>query len=144
MTTEEKYAYWLELARYDLDTAVAMFSTGRWFYVVFMCQQAVEKYCKGLYTLYIDDNVPKIHNIKTIVSRFKDKLPVAVSEDTLSFFDSLSARYITYRYPDFERNSDRQISEPEAKRILEKTREVFSWLLTLKPSPKSPETTLPM
>ena len=85
MTTEEKYAYWLELARYDLDTAVAMFSTGRWFYVVFMCQQAVEKCCKGLYTLYIDDNVPKIHNIKTIVSRFKDKLPIAISEDTLCF-----------------------------------------------------------
>jgi len=93
------------LARYDLDTAVAMFSTGRWFYVVFMCQQAIEKCCKGLYTLYIDDKVPKIHNINAVVSRFKDKLPVPVSEDVLRLFDSLSAQYITYRYPDFESQS---------------------------------------
>jgi len=141
MTTEEKYIYWLELARYDLETASAMFSTGRWFYVVFMCQQAVEKCCKGLYTLYIDDNVPQIHNIKTIVSRFKDKLPVAVSEDTLLFFDSLSALYTTYRYPDFEENPGHQTNESEAKKILEKTREVFLWLLTLKPSLESPEST---
>jgi len=77
MTEEEKFNYWIELAQYDLDTAAAMFSTGRWFYVVFMCQQAIEKYCKGLYTLYIDDSVPKIHNIKTIfpVSRRKYRPP---------------------------------------------------------------------
>jgi len=52
MTKEEKYDYWLELAQYDLDTAAAMFSSGRWFYVIFMCQQAIEKLCKGLYTIY--------------------------------------------------------------------------------------------
>jgi HEPN domain-containing protein len=118
MTKEEKFNYWLELGRYDLDTASAMYSTGRWFYVVFMCQQAIEKCCKGLYTLYLDDNVPKIHNINTIISRFKDRLPGAVNEDTLRFFDVLSAQYITYRYPDFECNQDRQTNENEAKQIL--------------------------
>ena len=138
MTKEEKYAHWLELAQYDLDTATAMFSTGRWFYVVFMCQQAIEKCCKGLYTLYLDDNVPKIHNIKTIVSRFKDKLRNSISEDMLHFFDSLSAQYITYRYPDFENKPESRTNESEARLILEKTREVFSWLLTLKPSTELP------
>ena len=44
MTTEEKYTYWLELAQYDLESASAMFTTGRWFYVVFICQQAVKYY----------------------------------------------------------------------------------------------------
>ena len=106
MTKEEKYAYWLELAKYDLDTAASMFSTGRWFYVVFMCQQAIEKCCEGLHTLYLDDNVPKIHNIKTIVSRFIDKLPNIIDKDTLQFFDTLSAQYLTYRYPDFESTPD--------------------------------------
>ena len=136
MTNEEKYAYWLELAQYDLDTAASMFSAGRWFYVVFMCQQAIEKCCKGLYTLYLDDNVPKIHNIKTIVSRFKDKLPSPISKETLQFFDVLSAQYLTYRYPDFEMKPGSQINKNEANQILKKTKEVFSWLLTLKPSAK--------
>ena len=134
MTKDEKYDYWLKLAQYDLDSAAAMFSTGRWFYVIFMCQQAIEKNCKGLYTLYIDDNVPKIHNIKTIVSSFKNELPVTIGEDTLYFLDFLSAQYITNRYPDFELSPDRQTNESEAEQILKKTREVFSWLLTLKPS----------
>ena len=133
MTKEEKYAYWLDLAQYDLDTAASMFSAGRWFYVVFMCQQAIEKCCKGLYTLYLDENVPKIHNIKTIVSRFKDKLPDAISEDTLKFFDALSSQYFANRYPDFANKPASQVSESEARLILEKTKEVFLWLLTLKP-----------
>ena len=133
MTKEEKYTYWLDLAQYDLDTAASMFTTGRWFYVVFMCQQDIEKCCKGLYTLYLDDNVPKIHNIKTIISRFKDKLPDVISEDKLKFFDDLSSQYFANRYPDFTNKPGSQVSESEAGLILEKTKEVFLWLLTLKP-----------
>ena len=133
MTAEEKYAYWLELARYDLESADAMFASERWFYVAFMCQQAIEKLCKGLYTLYLDDYVPKIHNITTVFSRFRDKLSVTASEDTLRFFDTLSTLYSTNRYPDFTKYADRQISKTEAEQLISKTREVFSWLLTLKP-----------
>jgi HEPN domain-containing protein len=75
MTPEEKFDYWLDIAEYDLKTAEAMFETGRWLYVVFMCQQAMEKLSKLL-------------------------------------------------------------DEEESKTILEKTKEEFSWLLTLKPSKK--------
>ena len=137
MTKEEKSNYWIELAQYDLDTATAMFSTGRWFYVVFMCQQAIEKCCKGLYTLYVDDNVPKIHNIKTIFSRFKEKIPTAnkvgdIDEETERFFDTLSAHYIIYRYPDFSHIPGQQTTKDEAEQILARTREAFTWLLTLK------------
>ena len=141
MTVEEKYTYWLELAHYDLESADAMFVTGRWFYVVFMCQQAIEKLCKGLYTLYLDDNVPKIHNIKTIVSRFKDKLHCVVSEDVMRFFDTLSANYISYRYPDFDNKPESRTDQNEAKEILKKSKEVFEWLLTLKPSTGLPGNT---
>ena len=74
MTSEEKYAYWLDLAQYGLESADAMFATGRWYYVIFMCQQAIEKLVKGLYILYIDDNVPRIHDISEIFKRFEDKL----------------------------------------------------------------------
>jgi HEPN domain-containing protein len=136
MTEEEKFDYWIELAQYDLDTAIAMFSTGRWFYVVFMCQQVIEKCCKGLYTLYIDDNIPKIHNIKTIFSRFKEKISkvAIIDEEIECFFDTLSAHYITYRYPDFNNKPGQQTGKDEAEVILARTREVFVWLLTLKPS----------
>jgi HEPN domain-containing protein len=38
-----KSSYWDDMAEYDLETARAMQSTGRYLYVGFMCHQAVEK-----------------------------------------------------------------------------------------------------
>jgi HEPN domain-containing protein len=45
-----------------------MLQSGRWFYTVFMCQQAIEKLIKGLYVLYVDDNVPRLHDINSILT----------------------------------------------------------------------------
>ena len=107
--------------------------SGRWFYVIFMCQQAVEKLCKGLYTLYIDDNVPRIHNISQIFACFEEKLSVVADDDKYKLFDSLSAYYLINRYPDFNKSINQYVNKTEAEDLLLKTREVFSWLLTLKP-----------
>jgi HEPN domain-containing protein len=132
MTNEEKYNYWLTHAQYDLDTAEAMFSSGRWFYVVFMCQQALEKLVKGLYTVYVDDNVPKAHNIKTIFERFEDKLAIQASQEVYHVFDILSGYYLGNRYPDFINDLTTTVNENDAAYILQKAKEVFQWLQTLK------------
>jgi len=58
MTREEKFEYWLEIAKYDLKTAEAMFESKRWLYVVFMCEQAIKKLVKGLYMFYIGNDAP--------------------------------------------------------------------------------------
>ncbi|MHC6203075.1 HEPN domain-containing protein [Breznakiellaceae bacterium SP9] len=135
MTNEEKYDYWLAIAQYDIETAEAMFSTGRWFYVAFACQQAIEKLCKGLYTLYVDDNVPKIHDIIALFDRFADKLPkgMGISDENSSLFDRLSAFYLNSQYPDFKARFSVTISKEEAEIVLKKSQEAFAWLLTLKP-----------
>jgi HEPN domain-containing protein len=91
MTREEKYAYWLELAQYDLESAEAMYSSGRWFYAVFMCQQAVEKLCKRLYNFFVDDNVPKTHNIRFLFSKIEAELAITIPAETYSLADALSA-----------------------------------------------------
>ena len=38
--------HWIERSQYDLDTAKVMLDTGRYLYVSYMCQQAVEKLLK--------------------------------------------------------------------------------------------------
>ena len=133
MDAQEKYEYWLDIAQYDLETAIAMLVGGRWLYVVFMCQQAIEKLVKGLYILYLDDNVPRLHNINNILECFKDKLPSFISEDKLKFFDRLSGYYINNRYPEYSSKLSKQINEAIAKEILSRTKEEFTWLLTLHP-----------
>ena len=47
MTKDEKVQYWLDIAKYDIDTAEAMHQTGRWLYVAFMCHQVIEKTLKA-------------------------------------------------------------------------------------------------
>jgi HEPN domain-containing protein len=137
MTNEEKFEYWLDIAQYDLKTAGAMYRGGRWLYVVFMCQQSLEKLVKGLYTLYINDTVPQIHDTRTIFLKFKGKLTVPVEEATLDFFTRLTTYYLNTRYPEFKTKLSVAISKQDAKSILKKAKEVFSWLLTLKPSTES-------
>ncbi len=39
---------WFEQAEYDLDTALAMLESGRYLYVLFCCQQAIEKGLKAV------------------------------------------------------------------------------------------------
>ena len=131
MEAKEKYDYWLDIAQYDLDSADAMATSRRWLYTVFMCQQAIEKLIKGLYIIYVDDDIPRIHNINAIIGKFEEKLPLPVSEENKELFRKLSMYYISNRYPDYLAKLSGQIKETEATEILRQTKEVFKWLLTL-------------
>jgi HEPN domain-containing protein len=62
MTKEEKVAYWLDIADYDIETAEAMYKTKRWLYVAFMCHQTIEKTLKAYWSFVRDDMPPKTHN----------------------------------------------------------------------------------
>jgi HEPN domain-containing protein len=133
MSSQEKFEYWLDAAQYDLQSAEAMLTTGRWLYVAFMCQQAVEKLVKGLYLLYLDDNIPRTHSIIAITKPFKDKLPVEIPAETIELFDKLTGCYLNNRYPEYKDKMGALIKEPDAKALYSQTNEVFAWLLTLKP-----------
>lgn len=39
---------WLLQAEYDIDTAYAMFRSGRYSYAIFMCHLSIEKGLKGI------------------------------------------------------------------------------------------------
>ena len=132
MTKEEKYSYWLRLAQYDLDTAQTMYTGGRWFYVAFMCQQAIEKLCKGLYNFYISDNITKVHNIRFILTKIETSLSPGVKPEIYELTDTLSAHYLNNRYPDFSGSLNIDIDKNLATDLLSRTREAFTWLLTLK------------
>ena len=133
MNAEEKFEHWLDIADYDLETASAMYETGRWLYVAFLCQQAIEKLCKGLYTLYVSDDVPRVHNIRYIVNQFSHNLPEPITDEQNYLLDRLTAFYMEGRYPEYKQKLSDLLNESEAKKLLQQTQEVFAWLLTLKP-----------
>lgn len=137
MNNEEKYNYWEDIAIYDLETAEAMLISGRYLYVVFMCQQAIEKFVKGLFVLYKGEEPPKIHNIWNIFDRIFDidKFGENEKQDAekyFSFFDELLAYYISERYPSYKQKLSQSITKEKATEVLIKTKEVFSWLKSLR------------
>jgi len=136
LSKEDKFEYWLNYSRNDLDSADFMFKSGRWFYTLFMCQQAIEKLIKGLYILYIDDNVPRLHDINSIIDRFVDKLPEQLPEELAKLFDTLSQFYLRSRYPDYTSVLASLTTRETAQAIYEKSKEAFQWLLTMKPQDK--------
>ncbi|GHU01016.1 hypothetical protein FACS1894147_00060 [Spirochaetia bacterium] len=132
MTTEEKYAIWLQYAQDDLDTADAMYAGGRWFYTAYFCQQALEKHCKGLYNFYIGDDVPHIHNIPRLLTDIEEAVSIPIKEEVFKLADVLSSLYLYNRYPDFKERPTMKVDKTRAAALLAQTKEALKWLLTLK------------
>lgn len=87
--------YWLELARYDIDTAAAMLKTKRFVYVLVMCQQAVEKNLKALYARRYGEIPPRIHNLVELAKRCE--LEITPEQD--GYLQELNYYYTGARYP---------------------------------------------
>jgi HEPN domain-containing protein len=117
---------WLERVDYDFATARAMLKTGRYLYVVFMCQQAVEKTLKALLTLQ-GKEVKPIHNLSKIAS-IADILQEFGEEQRL-LIEDLSAYYLNARYKETIEALSQAIGKKEAKAYLKKAEELIKWLI---------------
>jgi HEPN domain-containing protein len=131
MNSQKKLQIWLDKAKYDLETAEAMFNAERWLYVSVMCQQTIERLVKGLYTFYIDDNVPRSHNITKIIKQFENQFSSPIFQDRLKFFDQLSIFYLEDRYEVEIENMNELFNKEQARKILLETKEAYKWLLSL-------------
>ncbi|MDY7035681.1 MAG: HEPN domain-containing protein [Thermodesulfobacteriota bacterium] len=127
MDKQEKIQYWIDISDYDLETARAMLSSKRYLYVVFMCQQAMEKIIKALYINQFDQEPPRSHNLAFIFKKIK----IPASEDTLKFFNILSAHYIENRYPEYKKKLSTSLNTNKAEDYLSKTEEVYKWIKSL-------------
>ncbi|WP_052037741.1 HEPN domain-containing protein [Clostridium drakei] len=141
MNNREKYEYWLDIAEYDLETARANYGSNRYLYVVFMCQQAVEKIVKGLHVLYIGEEADRTHNIARVFNKIFNKEENSKiiidkefdnkAKEYMDFFGELLYYYIAERYPSYKEKLSTVISKDKAKSVLDKSEEVFVWLKSL-------------
>jgi HEPN domain-containing protein len=127
MEKQEKIQYWLDISDYDLETARAMLFSERYLYVVFMCQQAMEKIIKALYVDRYDKEPPRSHNLAFIFKKIKISMP----DDTFKFFNILSAHYIENRYPEYKKKLSTTLNKLKAEEYLSKTEESYKWIKSL-------------
>ena len=60
--------HWIDLSKYDVDTAKAMLESKRYLYVLFTCQQSVEKMLKALIVKNTKSFPPKIHDLVKLLN----------------------------------------------------------------------------
>lgn len=98
MTNEQKkkdVQSWIDVSRYDLDTAKAMLHSRRYLYVLFMCQQSLEKMLKAHVTARSGEFPPRIHNLV----RLEDAAGLHCTPEEKALLERLSLYYIQTRYP---------------------------------------------
>ncbi|MFH0774673.1 MAG: HEPN domain-containing protein [bacterium] len=122
---QRRVQVWIDRAQYDLDTAKAMLDTGRYIYVVFMCQQAIEKRLKA----YIEDTgttPPRIHNLINLCKTIDvyESLP----DNLKDFLQELTAYYLDSRYKEDIARLSAFMNKEKAGYYFEKTKEVLEWL----------------
>jgi HEPN domain-containing protein len=116
---------WIASSNYDMQTAKAMFETGRYLYVVFICHLAMEKMLKALLSQkYPQDIPPKIHNLITLVQKAGIKPP----DNLKDFFLRIDNVSVVTRYPEDMRALAKDFNKESAKLILSETRKILKWL----------------
>jgi HEPN domain-containing protein len=118
---------WAERARYDLDTADAMFKAGRYLYVLFCCQQAVEKALKAVIVEKTGKLPPRIHNLP----RLAEVAKIKSDHEQARFLGELSAYYIQSRYPEEIEPTGSRITQELAGNVLGKTEQTITWVLSM-------------
>ena len=117
---------WAEQARYDLDTADAMFKAGRYLYVLFCCQQAVEKALKAVIVRRTGELPPRVHNLL----RLAEVAGIESDAEQARFLGELSGYYIQSRYPEEIKAAGPTITEELAQEVLGKTEQMVKWVLS--------------
>ena len=123
---ERTVEYWLDIANYDLDTAEAMFQTGRWLYVAFMCHQVIEKTLKAYWCATQDDDPPYTHNHKRLAEGCG--LYQRMSVEQRDFVETITNYNIEARYPE-DRVELAQTLTPQACRaFIDETKLLQQWI----------------
>ena len=122
----DKVKYWIDLSDYDLDTADAMFRTGRWLYVGYMCHQAIEKIFKAYWCSRKEEPAPYSHNLINVAQSCG--LGQLLSDEHKAFVSQMMPLNIEARYPSYKQAIGESLSEAKCKEILNKTKEVQQWV----------------
>lgn len=121
---EQDVKYWVDLSRYDIETAEAMLASGRYLYVLFTCQQSIEKMLKALVVKNTGSFPPKIHDLVKLVSIAK----IDIETEQKEFLAKLNYYYLETRYPRELSEISKQIKKDAALECYNTTTKFLKWL----------------
>jgi HEPN domain-containing protein len=121
---EKDIKAWLDASRYDLVTARALQKSRRYVYVLFLCQQSLEKLLKALVMARTKEFPPRTHNLV----RFGELTALQFSQEERELLERLSLYYLQNRYPPDVQALARTVSSAIATTHLQQTEAVWKRL----------------
>lgn len=115
---------WINQADYDIDTAEAMFQSGRYIYTIFMIHLAIEKSLKAVLVENSHETPPKIHNLVLLLKQTNIQLPEPLNK----FIMRLSMAGVSLRYPEELSKTLEKYPKTIAQEYLKMAREVLECL----------------
>ena len=125
----DKVTYWIDIANYDLETAEAMYQTGRWLYVAFMCHQVIEKTLKAYWCSTQPDDPPYTHNHKRLASGCG--LYDQMSNEQKSFIETVTNFNIEARYPEDREALSQMLTKQTCEKMIDETKHIQKWIKEL-------------
>ena len=118
---------WLEQVDEDILAAEALYESGRWLYIGFMCHQAIEKLIKAYWFSMCDDEPPYLHNHFRLLEGCG--LKSQLNDQQRRFVEIMSPMYIAARYPEYKSQVARMLNEEGSAYIIEQTKDFRQWIL---------------
>ena len=124
--TTDKVNYWFDIANYDLDTAEAMYQTGRWLYVAFMCHQVIEKTLKAYWCATQSEDAPYTHNHMRLAEGCG--LYAQMNDDQRDFLDTITNYNIEARYPENKDALAKTLTKHFCRQMIDETKLLQQWI----------------
>ncbi len=122
--TRKDVKSWVDASRYDLETARALLESRRYLYVLFMCQQSLEKLLKARITARTAEFPPRIHGLV----RLAELAGLELSQEDKTLLERLSLYYLQSRYPPEIQALAKEINRPVAVAHLAQTEALWKRL----------------
>lgn len=119
----EEVRIWWKQAEADFESAKANFSIKKYYIVVFLCQQCIEKGLKACFIKLKKTNPGTTHSLIYLATE------VSLPKNFFKFLRRTTPQFVNTRYPDAAYGIPSELYDEEiAEEYLKETGEVMKWL----------------
>jgi len=121
---EKTIKYWLDGAKYDMDTAKALYEKKRYPYALFMGHLAIEKLLKALVVKNTKKHAPYTHSLSALAEKLELEVPPKIKKMFIRFMEF----HFEARYPEEQKKFYKKCTKQFATKKMKEIEEVFTWL----------------
>ncbi len=119
---EKIVKFWFDSSKEDLEIAKDLFKACRYNYSMFMCQQSIEKFLKGVIIIITDDHPPYVHDLVRLAQATRSEISSKIETD----LRLITGFYIKSRYK-ADRFDSTIFNKNSAQNTINKTEEIIKW-----------------